>query len=148
VELAPAVGDGLVQLVESQSQPPRFDDDVFDVGCEDAGALASGRGLGLADDGADTGADFEHSFLRQGGYDALGGVDVDLELAAECADAGEWVTGAEASGQHGFLRGEGDLLVEWDAGQQFKPERNHKCTMYLVTPNYKRRISATTGVGA
>lgn len=147
MEFSPALGDRLLQVVEGESEPDGLNHQLLDVGAEDAGALAARRGRRLADDRADAGTDFQQAFLSEGCDHTLGGVDVDLQFAAESADAGKWVSGAETSGQHGFLCGEGDLLVERNAGLQFQPERDHKCTMYLVTHKCKRSFADSGGCG-
>ena len=133
-EALPVGGECVEEIVVFDAEALGFYDQLFDLLAEELGALlAAGVGEG-GDYGADAGMGFEQAFSDEVGDDLMGGGGVDLEVFAEGADGGDWVSGAELAGDHGLLGGVDDLLEEGDADAEWDAEGNHVCTITRGTP--------------
>jgi hypothetical protein len=125
----PVRGEGVDEVVVFYAEALGFDDELFYLLAEELGALfAAGVGEGR-NYSADAGMGFEQTFGDEMGDDLMGGVWVDLEVFAEGADGGEWISGAELAGDHGLLGGVDDLLEERDAYAECDAEGDHVCTI-------------------
>jgi hypothetical protein len=123
------LGDSFLHVRKIDTEALGFDDEFLDLLAEEIGFFGFGGGGTLGDNGDGAGANFEEARVNEAGDDFVGGVGVDFELAAECADRGKFVTGAELTGDDGFRGGVDDLLVEGDAGLEIHVERDHACTI-------------------
>jgi hypothetical protein len=108
--------------------------------------LAGGVGEG-GDDGTDAGMGFEESLVDEVGDYLVGGVGVDVELAAQGADGGEGIAGAKLAGDDGLLRSVDDLLEEGNTNAKWDPERNHVCTITCSTPKREEKFLMGGEVG-
>ncbi len=123
------LGDAGEDVVAGDAETLGFDDELLDLATEELGTLLAGGVGERGDDVAYAGTGLEKAVADQLRYDLVGGVGVDLELAAEGADGGKWVAGEELSGDHRLLRGVDDLLKERNAGPEVDAEGNHSCTI-------------------
>ena len=123
------LGDAGEDVVASDAEALGFDDELLDLAAEELSALFAG-GVGAGGDHvADAGTGFEKAVADELCDDLVGGVGVDLELAAEDADRGEGVSGKELAGDHRLLRGEDDLLEERDTGPEIDAEGKYSRTI-------------------
>jgi hypothetical protein len=128
----PVLGDAGEDVVADNAETLGFDDELLDLAAEELGALfAGGVGTG-GDDVADAGASFEEAVADQLRDDLVGGVGINLELAAEGANGGKGVAGKELAGDHRLLRGVDDLLEERDAGPELDTE-GRESQLYYYT---------------
>ena len=116
--------------------------ELFDIASEEP-AASGARGGRLDDDGADTGADFEEALGGQLPDHFLGGVGVYFHSASQRPDGGKRIAGTEFAAEHGLLGGEHDLVGDGDSGLRDESERDHSCTMSLVTANVKGENALT-----
>jgi hypothetical protein len=144
-EALPVGGECFEEVAVFYAEAFGFDDQLFYLLAEELGALfATGVGEGR-DYGADAGMGFEQAFGDEMGDDLVGGVGVDLEVFAEGADGGEWVSGAELAGDHGLLGCVDDLLEEGDAYAEWDAEGNHVCTITRSTPVWEELFLGGNG---
>jgi hypothetical protein len=130
VETAPVSGEGVGDVVEAHAEAFGFDDELFEFTVEEQGTLGRGGLARKGDDGAGAGENFEEAFVEELRDDFVGGVGIDFEFGAEGTDGGEWVAGAELSGDQGAFRGVDDLLVEGGAGSEVDAKGDHfRCIM-------------------
>lgn len=123
------LAEGVLHIFQGEAQLFCFDDELFQLALEEAGAFGGGGWARRGDDGSGADARFEKAFGHKLGDDFVGGVGVDFEFFAEGADGGEWFVGAELPGDDGAFDGIDDLLEEGSAGAQGDPERDHLCVL-------------------
>ncbi len=123
------LSDAGEDVVAGDAEALGFNDELLDLATEELGALFAGGVGERGDDVAYSGAGLEEAVADQLSDDFVGGVGVDLELAAEGADGGKGIAGEKLAGDHRLLRGVDDLLEERDAGPEVDAEGNHSCTI-------------------
>ena len=128
-ETVPVLGDAGEDVVAGDAEALGLDDELLDLAGEELGALPAGRVGTRGDDVADAGASLEEAVADELRDDLVGGVGIDLELAAQSADGGEGIARKELAGDHRLLRGVDNLLEERDAGPEVDAEGNHNCTI-------------------